>query len=415
MTANYRAYAEPAEDLTMNIGIQIEHFDPVAGGAERYTEQLVGGLLARGHAVHVFARTARSLPARTFFHAVPAGGLMRWQKDHSYARNTDALAGAARLDVLLSMGKTLAMDVLQPHGGTIRRSQQQNTARIRSNVLRRLKVLFNYINPKQVLARHDEARQYGRRPLPHVVAVSHMVAGDMKSTYGVPDDRLHVIYNGVDLERFHPQRLAARRSAARQRLGLADGALVFVLVAHNFKLKGVAELIAAAALLNAARSGFQVVIAGKAKARRYQELSRRLGCIDRILFTGPLGTVEDLYAAADVYVHPTWYDPCSLVVLEALASGLPVITTRFNGASEIITEGREGFLLDTPRDVEYLADRMGYFFERSRIEPMGIQARSLAQQFSWDRNVEEMLRVLELAAAQKRSRPKAGLAGIGTS
>jgi UDP-glucose:(heptosyl)LPS alpha-1,3-glucosyltransferase len=372
----------------MNIGIQIERFDPVAGGAERYTEQLVGGLLARGHGVHVFARTARSLPAGTVFHAVPAGGLMRWQKDHSYARNTDALAGAAGLDVLLSTGRT---------------------------VLRGLKLLFNYINPKQVLARHDEARQYGRRPLPHVVAVSHMVAGDMKSTYAVPDDRLHVIYNGVDLERFHPQRLAARRSAARQRLGLADGALVFALVAHNFKLKGVAELIAAVALLNTARTGFQVVIAGKANARRYQGLSRRLGCIDRVLFSGPLETVEDLYAAADVYVHPTWYDPCSLVVLEALASGLPVITTRFNGASEIITEGREGFLLDTPRDVKDLADRMGYFFERSRIQPMGIQARSLAEQFSWDRNVDEMLRVLELAAAQKRLGPEAAPAGYETS
>jgi UDP-glucose:(heptosyl)LPS alpha-1,3-glucosyltransferase len=399
----------------MKIGIQIERFDPVAGGAEGYAEQLVKGLLARGHEVLLFARTATSFPPGARFHAVPVHGLLRWQRDHCYARNADELAASAGLDVLLSMGKTLAMDVLQPHGGTIRRSQLQNTARLRSAVFRRLKALFNHVNPKQVLARHQELRQYSRRPPPHLVAVSHLVARDMLAYYAVPEDRLHVIYNGVDLERFRPERLAARRSAARQQFHLADDALVFALVAHNFKLKGVAELIEAAALLNHTDHSFQVVIAGKASPGSYQETARRLGCVDRLRFTGPLTTIEDLYAAADVYVHPTWYDPCSLVVLEALASGLPVITTRFNGAGELITEGREGFLLESPADIRGLADRMGYFFETSRIPSMGIQARSLAEQFSWERNVEEMLRVLELAAAERQARLQTTPAGLGDS
>ncbi len=193
-----------------------------------------------------------------------------------------------------------------------------------------------------------------------------MVAADLRTYYDIPDERLHVIYNGVDLERFHPERLAARRAAARQAFSLPDNALVFALVAHNFKLKGVAELIRAAALLNATEQAFCVVIAGKASPRRYREMARKQGCHDRIRFTGPLEAVEDLYAAADVYVHPTWYDPCSLVVLEALAAGLPVITTRCNGASEIMTDGQDGFLLDTPADVVRLADRMGFFLEPHR-------------------------------------------------
>ena len=399
----------------MKIGIQIERFDPKAGGAENYTEQLVKGLLARGHEVHLYSRTVTSLPAGAQFHAVPAPGALRWQRDRAYARNADALAGSTGLDVLLSMGKTLTMDVLQPHGGTIRRSQLQNTARLRSAVFRKLKILFNQINPKQVLARHQELRQYGRRPLPHLVAVSHLVARDMRVYYAVPEDRLHVVYNGVDLERFRPERLVELRSAARQHFHLADDMLVFALVAHNFKLKGVAELIEAAALLNHTGRNFQIVIAGKASSRSYLEKARRLGCLDRVRFTGPLTTVEDLYAAADVYVHPTWYDPCSLVVLEALASGLPVITTRFNGAGELITEGREGFLLDSPAEVRSLADRMGYFFEASRVRPMGIQARSLSTQFSWNRNVEEMMKVLELAAAERQTRLQTTPTGLGDS
>jgi UDP-glucose:(heptosyl)LPS alpha-1,3-glucosyltransferase len=414
MTSNSSACAALAENLTMKIGIQIERFDPMAGGAEGYADQLVKGLLARGHEVHLFARAATSFPAGAEFHAVPVHGLLSWQRDRCYVRNADMLAASAGLDVLLSMGRTLAMDVLQPHGGTIRRSQRQNTARLRSAVFRELKTLFNQVNPKQVLARHQELRQYSRRPLPHLVAVSHLVAADMQGYYAVPDDRLHVVYNGVDLERFCPNRLAERRSAARQHFNLADDALVFALVAHNFKLKGVAELIEAAALLNHTGYSFYVAIAGKASPRSYLETARRLGCTDRVRFTGPLTTVEDLYAAADVYVHPTWYDPCSLVVLEALASGLPVVTTRFNGAAELITEGREGFLLDSPADVRSLADRMGFFFEASRIRPMGIQARSLAENFSWDRNIEEMLRVLELAAQERQTRLQTTPAGHGT-
>jgi UDP-glucose:(heptosyl)LPS alpha-1,3-glucosyltransferase len=402
MTSNSGAHLLTAEEVDMKIGIQIERFDPVAGGAEKYTEQLIRGLLALRHNVHLFAREARSLPGGVRFQAVPVTGVFRWQKDRCFAQNAACLAAAAQLDVLLGMVKTLALDVYQPHGGSILHSQQQNIARIPSSFVRTIKGLFNHINPRQVRAQRLESRFFRRRSLPHVVAVSQMVAADLRTYYDIPDERLHVIYNGVDLERFHPERLAARRASARQAFSLPDNALVFALVAHNFKLKGVAELIRAAALLNATEQAFCVVIAGKASPRRYREMARKQGCHDRVRFTGPLEAVEDLYAAADVYVHPTWYDPCSLVVLEALAAGLPVITTRCNGASEIMTDGQDGLLLDTPADVARLADRMGYFLEPHRTVQMGRQARSLAEQFPWDRNISAMVRVLELAAEEKR-------------
>jgi UDP-glucose:(heptosyl)LPS alpha-1,3-glucosyltransferase len=386
----------------MRIGIQIEQFDPLAGGAERYTDELIRGLLARGHRVHLFAREARSLPAETHFQPVPVAGVSRMLKHRSFARNADRLAGAAQLDVLLSTGKTYAMDVFQPHGGSILRSQQQNIARIPSGALRTLKSLFNHINPKQVLARQHESYLFRRCPPPHVVAVSRMVADDLRRCYEIPEERLHVVHNGVDLQRFHPASLARRRASARERFGIDHEALVFGLVAHNFKLKGVAELIQAVARLRTMKRSFFVVVAGKAKPRRYQKMAQDLGCGDRIRFPGLLEAVEDLYAAADVYVHPTWYDTCALVVLEALAAGLPVITTRFNGVSEIMTDGCEGFLLDTPADVGRLTDLMASCFETERLSPMGRQGRQLAERFPWDRNIEEMLRILELAAEEKR-------------
>jgi UDP-glucose:(heptosyl)LPS alpha-1,3-glucosyltransferase len=385
----------------MRIGLQIERFDPRAGGAEAYTCELTRRLLDQGHAVHLITRSWTALPAGAQVHAAPVGGLLRWGRGRSFARTADALAAAQNLDVVLSMGKTFAMDVLQPHGGTVRGSQQQNLALIASPLYRTLKAWFQRINPKQVAARRRESRQYARRPLSHLVAISRMVAGDMRRFYSVPENRLHLIYNGVDLDRFDPQRLAALRPTARRQLGIDSEQRVFALIAHNFKLKGVAQLIQAAAIVKANGKDFRVLIAGKGKARYYLALARKLGCADRVLFVGAVEQVENIYAAADVYVHPTWYDPCSLVVLEALASGLPVITTRFNGAGEIITAGREGFLVDTPRDIDRLAELMGRLFDDTMVHTMGRQARVLAEQFSWERNLAELTRVLELAAAEK--------------
>jgi UDP-glucose:(heptosyl)LPS alpha-1,3-glucosyltransferase len=386
----------------MKIGIQIERFIPTAGGAEAYTFELTRRLVGKGHEVHIFTRSWTMPPPGVQMHAVPVKGLFRWSQELSFARNADALATAGNLDVILSMGKTFAMDVLQPHGGTIRRSQQQNLALIASPFRRSLKMLFNRISPKHGMARRREDRQYRRRPPPHMVAISQMVAHDMRRFYGVPDDHLHLVYNGVDNERFSPQVRALLGPKARKDLGIGNDQRVFALVAHNFKLKGVRQLIHATAILKETGRDFRILIVGKGKARSYQAQARRLGCAETIIFTGPVEQIENIYAVADVYVHPTWYDPCSLVVLEALASGLPVITTRFNGAGEIITHGQEGFLVDTPGDVERLAELMNRLLDDDLVHTMGHQARVLAEQYSWERNIAEMMKVLELAAVEKR-------------
>jgi UDP-glucose:(heptosyl)LPS alpha-1,3-glucosyltransferase len=386
----------------MKIGIQIECFDPQAGGAEAYTYELTRRLLAHGHQLHLFTRAWMAVPSGAQVHRVPVTGLFRWQRDGSFARNADALAAAAGLDVILGMGKTFAMDVLQPHGGTIRRSQQQNLALIASPVQRLVKALFNRVSPKHLAARRRERRQYARRPPPHIVAISRMVAEDMRRFYNVADDRLHLIYNGVDAERFSPQRLAELRPKARRELGIAAQQRVFALVAHNFKLKGVAQLLQASAVLRAAGKDFTVLVAGKGRSRPYRRLAGNLGCAANVRFAGPVEQIESIYAAADVYVHPTWYDPCSLVVLEALACGLPVITTRFNGASEIITEGQEGFILESPREVLRLAEKMELCFDAGVLKTMGAHARALGELYGWERNVREMISVLELAAGEVR-------------
>lgn len=386
----------------MKIGFQLDHFDPARGGAETYVYHLAQTLLAGGHDVHLFAAGFGPAPAGAVTHLVMRRGLTRAESDWRFARACGRAARRANLDVVMAVGRTFGANVLQPHGGTLLASRRQNLLLLGDPLLRGLKRTFDWFNPRIRTQRWIEARQYAAFPPPEVVAISRMVRQDMQQFYQVPDDRLHLVYNGVDLDRFAPEACQARRAEMRQRWGLADEETCYLVVAHNFRLKGVRELVEASALLD--RSAlWRVVVVGKDGPGRYRRVARQLGVGDRFLFAGAMNDVTPAYAACDVYVHPTWYDPCSLVVLEALGCGRPVITTRFNGASELMEDGREGLLLDSPADVDRLAEAMRRLLDPAVRRPMCVAARATAEQHSLDRNFQEMMAVFERAAARREA------------
>jgi len=386
----------------VKIGFQIERLDPARGGAETYVHRFARTLLGAGHEVHLFAEEFASAPEGAVAHIVMRRGLTRSEKDWRFARACGRAARRANLDVTVAVGRTFGGNVLQPHGGTLLGSRRQNHALIRDPVARAMKRIFDRFSPRLRTQRWIEARQYAAFPPPEVVAISRMIRRDMQQFHHVPDERLHLVYNGVDLERFSPATCEARRAEARKAWRLADDETCFLIVAHNFRLKGVRELIEAAALLDRTGS-WRVVVVGRARPSPYLAAAERLGCVDRLLFPGAMADVTAAYAASDVYVQPTWYDPCSLVVLEALACGRPVITTRLNGASELMEDGREGLLLDSPAEVDRLADAMQRLLARGRRTAMGLAARWTAEQHSLERNFREMMTVFERALERKEA------------
>jgi UDP-glucose:(heptosyl)LPS alpha-1,3-glucosyltransferase len=386
----------------MKIGFQIEHLEPARGGAETYVYQFTQELLADGHEVHLIAGAFGATPKGAFTWRVMRRGLTRWSRDLHFARAAERAARRANLDVVVAVGRTFGADVLQPHGGTLFGSRRQNLLLTRNGVLRALKDGFDSVNPRIRMHLYIESGQYHASPPPEVVAISRMVREDMREFLQVPEERLHLVYNGVDLERFSPEACEAERAEARAALGLADDETCFLIIAHNFRLKGVRELVEAAARMPAARP-WRVVVIGKAGGKPYLELAARLGCAERFLFPGAAADVVPAYGAADVYVQPTWYDPCSLVVLEALASGLPVITTRFNGASELMQDGREGFILESPDQAEHLAHAMERLLDADRRRPMRQAARLAVKDHSLRQNFREMMAVFEKVKARKEA------------
>ena len=148
---------------------------------------------------------------------------------------------------------------------------------------------------------------------------------------------------------------------------------------------------------------FKIVVGGRAPYRSLVKLVEHLGLMDKIVFAGQIQSIDEFYANSDVFVLPTYYDACSLVVIEAMASGLPAITTTFNGASGIITDGKNGYIISHPPFPADLADRMYLLMNREKLQKMSEEDFATGKEYSAERNHKEMMRVLAEAPALGRS------------
>ena len=186
-----------------------------------------------------------------------------------------------------------------------------------------------------------------------------------------------VIPNGVDTARFSPARLAALRGAERARLGVGDE-LLCLMVAHNLRLKGFDTALRALALLRDNGVRPRLAVAGGVPDPLWSELVARAGLDGRVTLHGQVAEVERFYAAADLMLHPTRWDACSLATIEAMVAGLPVITTVLNGASDLITHGTDGYVLADPEDHRALADCIAGLSDPARRSSIGRAARRAA-------------------------------------
>jgi UDP-glucose:(heptosyl)LPS alpha-1,3-glucosyltransferase len=368
----------------MKIGLVLERFDPVRGGLEHWTWQFARCLTERGHEVHVVAFEFH--PGSTNNGIIAHSLEMPRSRLERAAVLADRLP-AMRFDLVHDMGIGWAADVIQPHAGSTKALWEHNLMRIPK--WRQIR----FWREKRYRELAEIERRQHANPMATIVPVSQMVARNFELLNHLPAERMRVIYNGVDVERFAPVNIKKYRDAMRRKLGLRDEVL-FLMLAHNLLLKNAEATIRAAAKLANAGAALRVVIAGGKKPERFVKLAEKLGIAQFVTF---LGQVDPLpyYAAADVFVHPTWYDPCSLVTLEASSCGLPVITTRFNGAAELMTDRKEGFVLSDPADVKTLAARMEELLEPALREKMGAAGRAFAMQHTLEQQTTEFLELYD--------------------
>jgi UDP-glucose:(heptosyl)LPS alpha-1,3-glucosyltransferase len=242
---------------------------------------------------------------------------------------------------------------------------------------------------------------YGRADL-CIAAVSRKIAGDLQRFFPGSNE-IDVIYNGLDLECFSPQRRARLRPASRHSLSIRDDEFVLLLIGNDWRNKGLNCLLEAMA--KAADPRLHALIVGGDDPGPFRPRIARLGLEGRVQICPPRPDVEAYYAAADAYVGPSLNDAFAQPPAEAMACGLPVITSRQNGGSEIITHGCDGLVLEDATDSEGLADMICKLLTDPALRNrLGAAAAETACRYTWDRNAIQMRDLFEKAAQQSSRR-----------
>ena len=365
------------------------------GGAERYMARLIDGLVAAGHEVHVFAAqwdAAGVGPVQV--HRVPVISCAGWLKALTFAIGCRRLLKKERFDLIFSLERTLLQDVYRAGDGCHRQWL------VRKNLGRgMLARAIDFLNPLHAIILLLEKRLFTDRGLKGIIANSKQGKEEIISIYGVEPEKIHVIYNGIDLPQRDPSRREQCREELRREFALRDE-LRLLYVGSGFRRKGVPTLLAAASRLTVP---FRLFVVGKGRIRHYRVQAGRLGIADRVEFTGPVKDVERFYQGCDLFVLPTLYDPFSNATVEAMSWGLPVLTSAYNGVAELIRQGENGFVVDDPLNAAAVAEYIGRMADSRLRQEMGARALQTVAPLTMAKNVAETLRVLDLILTQKRA------------
>jgi UDP-glucose:(heptosyl)LPS alpha-1,3-glucosyltransferase len=338
------------------------------GGAERFVENALEALLERDVAITLYTRewpqTRLVLIEPSLVDPFYLGSLWR---DWGFQRGVCKAVSRARLDLVQSHERLCCCDIFRAGDGVhavwLAERNRSLSAAARLGVA---------LNPHHRWLIGMEKRMFASPWLSAVICNSQMVRGEIRERFGIADDKLHVIYNAVDSEMYAPASADAR-NAARARFALPADATVFVMVGSGYARKGAASAIRALAGLP---PSMHLVIVGADKhLRRYAQLVRSLGLRGRVTIAGPQLDVKPYYAAADAFVLPTIYDPCPNAALEAMACGLPIVTSLKCGAAEIAREHDAGFACDA-QDVDALREHMRTLADAGLRAKMGANARA---------------------------------------
>lgn len=334
----------------MRLGLMRLKYDQ-AGGAERTLALLTQGLLERGHEVCVVTASWQGAPPNgVVVREVPTKHSRGYQRVREFAQAGVTAMQAWRPHSFMSLERTPGAPLIRAGDGCHAAWLEHRAPY--ENFFKNLSFKFN---PQHKAFLELEQRAYTSPALQKVIANSHLVAAELQRFYGLEPERIKVIYNGVDKARLAGAREDGAKQAARVELGLDLERPLLLFLGSGFERKGLAFAIKALSRLPDA----MLLVAGKDRAARYEALALRLGAETRVRFLGRRDDAGRLLTACDAMILPTIYDPCANACLEALAAGRPVVTTKANGASELVTPGVNGAVVPDPADDVALAAACG--------------------------------------------------------
>jgi UDP-glucose:(heptosyl)LPS alpha-1,3-glucosyltransferase len=353
----------------------------VTGGAELYLQRLLPALAQKGHELHLFAEAWDQKPASVALHPIRISGT-RAQKPLRFAEAVQNAMVKDKFDCIFSLERTLQQDVYRAGDGVHRVWLER-----RRQFAPWWKKPFVGVGVFHRNMQALEAQSFNPANTRRIIVNSEMVKQEILEHFSFPAERIHLVRNGVDIERFQN----ADRAAARAHFGFTPDEYVLLFAGSGWERKGLRFLLRAVASFQGTSrqaANLRLLVVGKGKMPINPPAD--------ILFAGPMARVEQAYAAADLFVLLPIYEPSANVVIEALAAGLPVITTVNNGACELIEDGVNGTVLDDPSDTPRVVEAITFWSAR-RFHSPPVRAEEL----SLERNVSQTLAVLEMAAREK--------------
>ncbi len=354
------------------------------GGVETSTAGLVNALVARGGYDVDLVTTAGQFP-------VPGAGIRRLAvpgqpsalRQLCFALAARRAVRAGGYDLVQSHERCLTQDIYRAGEGCHR---AYLLAMGRGGL---------QVNPQHRLLLWLERRIFTLGAARHIVAISAKGKAEIERLYRTPAEKVTVVYNGVDLVRFHPDNRARWRAETREALGIPKDSWLVAFVGSGFERKGLGPLMEAVGALRA--RDVRLLVAGKGRSEMYRRLAARLGLDGAVTWIAPRPDVERIYAAADTVALPARYEPFGNVHLEALASGVPVLTSSMTGGAEIVRDGVSG-AVTASLEAQDIARGLGAIRDMDAGRAAQ-EARASAEPYTYTAQVDGLERIYRLLKA----------------
>ena len=380
------------------------------GGVERYVWDLAKRLCDAGHEVHFFCHFwDDQVDPRVKIHKIPnRWKQIRFMKVWSFDRWLSQRVRRENFDVVHGFSKSSYQDIYTDGSGCLLDYQEYSIGKAAGGKLQQ-SLKKSSFHQRQVLA--IEERRFTRGNFQKIAVMADLVGNQIKSRYGLNDEEVVTIYNGIDIERFNPDKRETYREEYRDRVVVPQNTFIVLCVANDYRRKGVPTLIRAAKRIKD-QGGLpdgqplRIGIIGNERHEHehvMSEMCKELGVYDDVKFYGPQNLVERWMGMSDMLALPTHFDAFGNVVLEALASGMPALVSTKAGAAEVVEDGKTGWLLQDPEDDAAVAETiLAAASDPERLAQMGKDARAAAEGYSWDHHFEAMMALYEQVAATKQ-------------
>ncbi len=355
----------------MNIYIFYKNYQ-IYGGQEKFIYNLSHYLADKGHKITVYAQKIKNNPTnknievkKIFIPPMPRGFRMLAFAVFSYLV-ASKIKRVEPDSCIFGFGKTFCQDIYRSGGGVhlyyFKRAVLKNSTGLGKLAYR----LKKYLSFSHWITIFIESLTFRNKKTRAFIVPSNFVKEQLTGIYDVDEDKIIVVRNGVDLSRFYFSE--EEKKALRKKLNIGDNVIAFCFVSTNHRLKGLQFLLRSLKILKDKGYEFRLVVAGSGDDNYFLKLIKRLDLEDCVIWLGKRRDIENVYRACDVLVYPTLFDAASSVVLEAMACGLVPLASRYNGTTEVIKEGENGFVIKDPTDLDEIAERLQYILKnRDRL------------------------------------------------